>query len=168
MRGQLQRLFTSVPVNAPAWDVSVCSVTEVKYRKTEKLRGTVIAKGWPPTAVCSERNGRPSCKPNLQVVVLVPLGVQGVPHSVCRVALSRTVHHHLGEGIGEACGERREAHWAVAAGNGSKQRIIAQLRGRADTGVVYNTCLPHPSRYLHPQTFWRPNKALWWLKCSCM
>lgn len=44
---------------------------------------------------------------HLQVIVLVPLGIKCVSHSVCRVALPWTVHHHLGKGIREALGNRR-------------------------------------------------------------
>lgn len=39
----------------------------------------------------------------LQVIVLVPFGVQSVPHCVCRVALSWTVHHHFSEGVWQPC-----------------------------------------------------------------
>lgn len=39
----------------------------------------------------------------LQVIVLVPFGVQRVPHCVCWVALPWTVHHHLSEGVWQSC-----------------------------------------------------------------
>lgn len=39
----------------------------------------------------------------LQVIVLVPFGVQRVPHGVCRVALPWTVHHHLSKGVWQSC-----------------------------------------------------------------
>lgn len=41
---------------------------------------------------------------DLQVVMLVPLGVQRVPHGVRGVALPRAVHHHFGKGVRQPCG----------------------------------------------------------------
>lgn len=41
-------------------------------------------------------------KGDSQIIVLVPLGIKCVPHSVCRVALSRTIHNYFGKGIWEA------------------------------------------------------------------
>lgn len=39
----------------------------------------------------------------LQVIVLVPFGVQRVPHGVCWVALPWTIHHHLSKGVWQSC-----------------------------------------------------------------
>lgn len=45
---------------------------------------------------------------NSQVIVLIPLGVKCVPHSIGRVALPRTVHNHLRKRIGETYKKKKK------------------------------------------------------------
>ena len=40
---------------------------------------------------------------DLQIIMLIPLWVQRISHSICRVTLSWTVHHHFGKGIWQPC-----------------------------------------------------------------
>lgn len=43
---------------------------------------------------------------DLQIIMLVPLWVQRIPHSICWVALSWAVHHHFGKRIWQPCKSR--------------------------------------------------------------
>lgn len=52
--------------------------------------------------------GSPREGSDSQVIVLVPLWVQSVFHSVGWVALPRAVHNNLGKGVGKSWGERAE------------------------------------------------------------
>lgn len=44
-----------------------------------------------------------------QVIVLIPFRVQCALDGVCGVALARSVHHHLGKRIRQACGRTQRA-----------------------------------------------------------
>lgn len=44
---------------------------------------------------------------DLQVIMLVPLRVKRISHSICRVALSWAIHHHFGKRIWQPCEGRQ-------------------------------------------------------------
>lgn len=48
-----------------------------------------------------------STKLYLQIIMLIPLWIQRVSHSICRVALSWAIYHYFGKGIWQTCETRQ-------------------------------------------------------------